>query len=442
MEELRRKRAALEGGVTALNERPAPQRSPPAPETAPWAHVNPLREPNLVPLTPASLAPVFGNSALVVTRELEWGTLVLGFEQANRYTIRNADGAVVAYLAEETTTLASAVSRQLLRRRRPFVATLLNPAGDVIFRVRRPIYLINSNTVVEDAFGAVVGEIKAVWHLYRRQYDLFLHKQQFGSVRSGLLAWEFEVMDEGGQPLARVDRNFTGFARELFTDYGCYAVHFGAALENADPGLTREAQDDQSSVPPSGGNAVVPSSTDVWQPSAYARPLQLTERAACLALAIAADFDYFTHNSRGHGILGGGLAMPFPFPMPSGEASSTESDAGASAAAGAAAASAGDSTDENDESPLWRRDEESPQPSEPLPDRGDWRARESLGGDEPFKADEEKPTWTDKWFNQPDEEDDGDDDGDGGDGDEDGGGGGFGALGRVLGTIWDSNRQE
>ncbi len=38
----------------------------------------------VVPFTDASLAPVFSNSALVVTREIEWGTIVLGFEQANK----------------------------------------------------------------------------------------------------------------------------------------------------------------------------------------------------------------------------------------------------------------------------------------------------------------------------------------------------------------------
>jgi hypothetical protein len=33
--------------------------------------------PALVPFTDAALTPVFSNSALVVTREIEWGTVVL-----------------------------------------------------------------------------------------------------------------------------------------------------------------------------------------------------------------------------------------------------------------------------------------------------------------------------------------------------------------------------
>lgn len=54
----------------------------------------------------------------------------------------------------------------------------------------------------------------------RRNYDLYLEKRQFASIRGGLLAWEFELQDEAGRPMAKVDRNFSGFGVELFTDAG------------------------------------------------------------------------------------------------------------------------------------------------------------------------------------------------------------------------------
>ena len=71
------------------------------------------------------LAAVFEGPTLVVTREIEWGNLVFGYEQANRYTVLDEEGNVVAYLAEETSSFASAIGRQLLRTRRHFTATLL-----------------------------------------------------------------------------------------------------------------------------------------------------------------------------------------------------------------------------------------------------------------------------------------------------------------------------
>ena len=42
-------------------------------------------------------------------------------------------------------------------------------------------------------------------------------------------AWEFVLRDAQGAPLALIDRNFSGFAKELFSDAGRYCIHFGQA---------------------------------------------------------------------------------------------------------------------------------------------------------------------------------------------------------------------
>eukprot|EP00240_Pyramimonas_obovata_P003657 CAMPEP_0118944472 /NCGR_PEP_ID=MMETSP1169-20130426/40372_1 /TAXON_ID=36882 /ORGANISM="Pyramimonas obovata, Strain CCMP722" /LENGTH=353 /DNA_ID=CAMNT_0006889969 /DNA_START=20 /DNA_END=1077 /DNA_ORIENTATION=- len=174
-----------------------------------------------------SLGPVLGRPALCVTREIEWGTVIIGFEQANKYAIRDLEGNIIAYMAEDTASLGTAVARQLLKKRRSFVATLFDTSGQVIMRVRRPMYLINSSIHVEDPQGAVVGEVFQRWHLLQRNYDLYLEQSQFAKINAQFLAWDFELLDEQGGPLARVDRNFSGWGKELFTDAGQYALYFG-----------------------------------------------------------------------------------------------------------------------------------------------------------------------------------------------------------------------
>lgn len=66
------------------------------------------------------------------------------------------------------------------------------PAGSqVLFRLRRPAYLINSSMFVEDGEGNVVGEIQQRWHALRRNYDLYINKSQFAAIsgeRAGGLA--------------------------------------------------------------------------------------------------------------------------------------------------------------------------------------------------------------------------------------------------------------
>jgi hypothetical protein len=54
----------------------------------------------------------------------------------------------VALLAEDD-SMVRTIGRQLLRTRRPFTATVFTPDGQVIFRLRRPFYLINSSMLIE-----------------------------------------------------------------------------------------------------------------------------------------------------------------------------------------------------------------------------------------------------------------------------------------------------
>ena len=72
-----------------------------------------------------------GHPALVITRNVEWGTVIFGFEQANKYTICDQEGNVVALLAEELGSFGKEVGRQLLRTRRPFTATVFSPDGTI-----------------------------------------------------------------------------------------------------------------------------------------------------------------------------------------------------------------------------------------------------------------------------------------------------------------------
>lgn len=53
----------------------------------------------------------------------------MGFEQANKYTVLDQDGNIVALLAEDMGGLGKEAGRQFLRTRRSFTATILSPEG-------------------------------------------------------------------------------------------------------------------------------------------------------------------------------------------------------------------------------------------------------------------------------------------------------------------------
>jgi uncharacterized protein YxjI len=71
--------------------------------------------------------------------------------------------------------------------------------------------------------GTVIGTVKQVFHLWRRKYDLFVNSVQFAHIDGPLLTWDFALNDEKSE-IGKISRNFSGFAREIFTDTGVYCI--------------------------------------------------------------------------------------------------------------------------------------------------------------------------------------------------------------------------
>jgi hypothetical protein len=67
------------------------------------------------------------------------------------------------------------MARQLLRTRRSFYADILDGQGQVVLKVKRPIkWFLNSSICIYTPENKLIGEVKQRWHIWRRQYDLFL----------------------------------------------------------------------------------------------------------------------------------------------------------------------------------------------------------------------------------------------------------------------------
>lgn len=240
----------------------------------------PLSQPTTGALKPsfpeeARIAPLLARSNLLITRDIEWANLMLGFEQENRYAIVDVcyPGSPVGMIREQSNLIA----RQLLRTRRPFIAYITDALGNELFRVRRPFWWINSSIYAE-IDGKEVGVVHRRWHLWKRIYDLYLGNKQFAVVENpGFWNWTFTLKDIDGQVLAQIDRDWRGFGFEIFTDAGQYVIRFGSADHSADAGPVQELE--------------------------VVRPLTLSERAVAVALAVSLDNDYFSRH--------GGLGIPF-----------------------------------------------------------------------------------------------------------------------------------
>ncbi|XP_026406397.1 altered inheritance rate of mitochondria protein 25-like isoform X1 [Papaver somniferum] len=226
----------------------------------------------------ALVAPLLARSNLLITRDIEWANLVLGFEQENRYAIVDASypQAPVGFIREQSHLIA----RQILRTRRPFVACVTDAMGNEVFKVRRPFWWITSTIYVE-IDGKEIGVVHRRWHLWRRVYDLYLGNTQFAVVENpGFWFWTFTLKDINGKVLAEIDRDWRGLGFELFTDAGQYVIRFGRGDAVSKIGAAAAIQDLE-----------------------VERPLTLSERAVAVALAVSLDNDYFSRH--------GGWGIPF-----------------------------------------------------------------------------------------------------------------------------------
>lgn len=205
----------------------------------------------------------------------------------------------------------------------------------------------------------IIGETQQQWAPLRRKYNLFLYRDspvaatnlgslplqssgsdlsksqqlqvskaggpksdgeygQFAYVDEPFLSWDFALRSADSRLIGSVNRNFAGFAREIFTDTGVYALRMdsaGLAEEQAQRGAVSQASQGSASLYDD-----------------KTAGMTLDQRAVMLATAVTVDFDYFSR----HSSAGGMGFMPMWFPGGGGEAAG-----GAAGEVGAAEGAAG-----------------------------------------------------------------------------------------------------
>ncbi|KAL6722220.1 hypothetical protein ACLMJK_001327 [Lecanora helva] len=214
----------------------------------------------------------------------------------------------------------------------------------------------------------IIGEAQQQWAPLRRKYNLFLYRNapppesrpeseqraaspsnplsnsqamdltpytesgsftQFAYVDEPFLSWDFSLFSSDSKLIGSVNRNFSGFGREIFTDTGVYALRMDAAQEK-----TGAASDQTSSARPT-------EEMKVQAPGKQSIPpvcMTLDQRAVMLATAVSVDFDYFSRHS---GSGGGTGFMPMWFPG-GGGGDAAPGEAGAEEGAGGEVAERGD----------------------------------------------------------------------------------------------------
>ncbi|KAE8351753.1 Scramblase-domain-containing protein [Aspergillus coremiiformis] len=330
---------------------------------------------------------ILANSGLVVQRQLELMNVMIGFEQANKYVIMDANGNHIGYMAEQERGMANMMARQWFRTHRSFVTHVFDKHENEVLRFHRPFSWINScirvydpldvarnaasssialqnvqsGSLVQATGGSnarvsslalddmrVIGEAQQQWAPLRRKYNLFTyHHSQSPATDIGAVSRPLSQSGHANaQQIQSIQTTEGGQAMDKFSQFAYVDEPFLSwdfSLRSANnqligsvnrnfAGFGRELFTDTGVYALRLDSAALNSEQAPVQSDAVSG-MTLDQRAVMLATAVSVDFDYFSRHSG----TGGFGFMPIWFPGVGGEAVAGGAAAGEAGAVGGAA---------------------------------------------------------------------------------------------------------
>jgi uncharacterized protein YxjI len=168
---------------------------------------------------------VLANAAsLVVQQKKQWGEILTGFEQRNKYLVSDpAHGELLAAVEDG----GSILTRQFLRNMRPFEMSIVGLDGTPALHLHRPFAWYFHTLEIRDARLKLLGRVRREFSWLRRVYTV-----QDGSGREAYRLygpafhpWTFEIRS-GDRTVGRIVKKWSGAAKEAFTKADNFGVTF------------------------------------------------------------------------------------------------------------------------------------------------------------------------------------------------------------------------
>jgi len=154
-----------------------------------------------------------------------------GFETRNKYSVHMPDGREVAFCAEQGKSFWEAIVRQMVGHWRSFELHIFDGARQPMLVAEHPFRFFYQRLTVKTAHGQVLGAIQRRWGIFTKSFDVVdANDNVLLSVSSPFWrVWTFKFM-RGNQELAKVEKKWSGFLTEMFTDADRFGVTFDPSL--------------------------------------------------------------------------------------------------------------------------------------------------------------------------------------------------------------------
>ncbi|XP_039278116.1 phospholipid scramblase 2 isoform X2 [Nilaparvata lugens] len=179
---------------------------------------------------------------LLVNQQVEMVEVLIGFETANKYLIKNSVGQQVYYAAEDSDCCA----RNCCGPLRPFEMKILDNFGREVIHLSRPMNCQGcccpcclQSLEVYAPPGNLVGRIDEEWSFLQ---PLFSVKNAAGDtvlkIEGPICTMQlcsdriFKVLSaDGSNVVGKISKQWGGLLREMFTDADCFGITFPMDLD-------------------------------------------------------------------------------------------------------------------------------------------------------------------------------------------------------------------
>lgn len=168
---------------------------------------------------------------MVLTQRRELAELI-GFETRNKYEIRDPEGRSLGFCAEQRAGLLGALMRYFLGHWRSFELHFFDARRQLMLRAKHPFRIFFQRLEVYLPDGRRVGAVQQKFGIFRKCFDLENESDQvILRMESGFFSfWTFPIF-RGRQEVAAIQKRWSGFLTEVFTDGDNFFVKFSPLLQ-------------------------------------------------------------------------------------------------------------------------------------------------------------------------------------------------------------------
>jgi uncharacterized protein YxjI len=176
-------------------------------------------------------------SAIYVKQKFELAE-IFGFETRNRYQIQTDEGEQFGYCAEPKLGFLDAIMRHFLGHWRVFNIVGTDMANQQVFRAHHPFRWFFQRLDVFGAGDIAVGSLQQRFAWLNKKFEFLDTRGRVVMTMTSPFwkVWTFPIK-KGEREVSVIEKKWTGFSKELFTDADNFRVRFTDLKLTADEKL-------------------------------------------------------------------------------------------------------------------------------------------------------------------------------------------------------------